>query len=87
MKKTLFAILYFTGGVLLGTLIGEVAGRVSWLSWLCWGKSIGIDQLSVDLAVLQFSFGVNISMNVAMLLCIVAAAILYVKTAPKGQKG
>ena len=83
MKRTLLMLLYLFGGLLLGTLLSEIAQKISWLSWLCWGKSIGINSLSVDLAVIQFSFGITISMNVALFFCIVAAVIVYVKTAGK----
>ncbi|HIT07958.1 MAG TPA: DUF4321 domain-containing protein [Candidatus Merdivicinus faecavium] len=83
MKRTLLLILYLFGGLLLGTLLTEVAKKVSWLSWLCWGESVGIDSFSVDLAVIQFDIGVHISMNIALLLCIIAAVILYVKTSGK----
>lgn len=49
MKRALLLILYLFGGLLIGTLLTEIARNVSWLSWLCWGKSIGINSLSVDL--------------------------------------
>ena len=83
MKRLLLFLLYLFGGLLLGTLLSEAAAKVSWLSWLCWGKSIGIESLSVDLAVVKFNLGFTISMNVALFLCIVAAVILYVKTSGK----
>ncbi|MGI5893829.1 MAG: DUF4321 domain-containing protein [Candidatus Merdivicinus sp.] len=83
MKRTLLLVLYLFGGILLGTLLSEIAAKVSWLKWLCLGKSIGINSFSVDLSVLQFEFGIHISMNIALLLCIVLAVILYVKTSGK----
>ncbi len=83
MKRTLLLILYLFGGLLIGTLLTEIARKISWLSWLCWGKSVGINSLSVDLAVVQFDFGITISMNVALLFCIIIAVVLYVKTAGK----
>ncbi len=83
MKRTLLLFLYLLGGILLGTLLGELAGKVSFLRWLCIGKTIGVDSFSVDLAVLQFSVSFHIGLNIAMLLCIAAAIVLYVKTASK----
>lgn len=83
MKRALLMLLYLFGGILIGTLLTEVAKKISWLSWLCWGESIGINQLSVDLSVIQFEFGIHISMNVALLLCIILAVVLYVKTSGK----
>ncbi len=83
MKRTLLLLLYLLGGILLGTLLGELAGKTSFLRWLCIGESIGLDSFAVDLAVLQFSISLHISLNIAMLLCIAAAIILYVKTASR----
>lgn len=83
MKRTLLLFLYLLGGILLGTLLAELAGKVSFLKWLCIGETIGLDSFAVDLAVLQFSVSFHISLNIAMLLCIAAAIILYVKTAPR----
>ena len=83
MKRAPLLTLYLFGGLLIGTLLTEIARNVSWLSWLCWGKSIGINSLSVDLSVVQFNFGITISMNVAVLICLIIAVVLYVKTAGK----
>jgi len=83
MKRTLLLFLYLLGGILLGTLLGELAGKVSFLRWLCIGETIGLDSFAVNLAVLKFSLSFQISLNIAMLLCIAAAIFLYVKTAPK----
>ena len=83
MKRTLLLFLYLLGGILLGTLLAELAGKVSFLTWLCIGETIGLDSFAVDLAVLQFSVSFHISLNIAMLLCIAAAIILYVKTASR----
>ena len=83
MKRTFLFILYLFGGILTGSLLAEVAKKVSWLSWLAWGQSIGINHVSVDLSVIQFEFGFHISMNIALLACLTAALVLYVKTAGK----
>ncbi len=83
MKRTLLLFLYLLGGILIGTLLGEVAGKVPFLRWLCIGETIGLDSFAVDLAVLQFSISFHISLNIALLLCITAAIILYVKTASR----
>lgn len=83
MKRTLLLFLYLLGGILLGTLLAELASKVSFLKWLCIGETIGLDSFAVDLAVLQFSVSFHISLNIAMLLCIAAAIVLYVTTASR----
>lgn len=82
MKKGLVFGLFLLGGVLLGSLLTEVAENVSFLHFLTWGKSIGIgvpNPVSIDLSVITFSIGFSLQMNLALLICIVAALIFYAK--------
>ncbi len=83
MKRTFLFILYLFGGVLTGSLLAEIGKKVSWLSWLTWGQTIGIDNVSVDFAVVRFQFGLQLSMNIAVLICLIIAMVLYVKTSGK----
>lgn len=80
MKKTLICALFLLAGVVMGTVLTEVASRVSLLHWLCWGDSIGFgwpEPATLDLSVLKISFGVTMQMNVAKLICIFAAMGAY----------
>ena len=82
MKKGLIFALFLLGGVLLGSLLTEIAENVSFLRFLTWGKSIGIgvpDPVRIDLSVITFSFGFSLQMNLALLICLVAALIFYAK--------
>ena len=80
MKKVLIFSLFLLAGVLMGTVLTEVASRVSFLSWLCWGDSIGFgwpNPAMLDLSILKVSFGITMELNVAKLLCVIAALSAY----------
>lgn len=80
MKKVLIFSLFLLAGVLMGTVLTEVASRVSFLSWLCWGDSIGFgwpNPAMLDLSILKVSFGITMELNVAKLLCVIAALAAY----------
>ena len=71
MKKVLIFSLFLLAGVLMGTVLTEVASRVSFLSWLCWGDSIGFgwpNPVTLDLSILKVSFGITMELNGAKLL-------------------
>lgn len=81
-KKGLIFALFLLAGILLGSVLTEIAENVSFLNFLTWGKSIGIGHPSpivVDLAVVTFSFGFSVQMNLAILICIIASLIFYSK--------
>ncbi len=82
MKRTFWFLLFLLGGILCGALVSELASQVSFLRFLCYGESIGVgypSPVTVDLAVIQFSFGFMIELNLAKFLCIIAAMALYIK--------
>lgn len=81
-KKGLVFTLFLFMGVLLGTVLTELAEKVSFLSFLTWGKTIGVGiphPVTVDLSVVTFSFGFSIQMNLAILICLIGSLIFYQK--------
>ena len=78
-RTWLFWILLFSG-IILGGLLGELASKVSFLSWLGYGQTFGITQpLQVDLGVLTLSFGIIFKLNVASIIGILLAVFAYRK--------
>ena len=75
-------LLLLLAGLVLGGLIGELAGSVSWLSWLGYSKSFGIDTAHpfiLDLNVVKLTFGMTFRLDVASILGLVAAFFTYRK--------
>lgn len=79
-KKFWVFLIFLFSGIIIGGLLGEVASGVSWLSWLSYGNSFGLTQPFVlDLAILQLTFSIMIHLNVASIIGIIIAILIYRK--------
>ena len=73
--------LFLFAGIILGGLLGELAAGVPALSWLAYGKSFGLTEpLVLNLSVLELSFRFLVHLNVASVIGILVAVIIYKKT-------
>ena len=79
-KSTLVFILVLITGLVIGGLIGDTLGNIPFLSWLNYGKQIGRNPpLSLDLSFFSMQLGITIKLNIAGILGMVIAIILYKK--------
>lgn len=77
-KKFWIFLIFLFSGIILGGLLGELAASVSWLSWLAYGNSFGLTEpLVLDLSILKLTFSIMIHLNVASIIGIVIAIIVY----------
>ncbi|MBQ8826212.1 MAG: DUF4321 domain-containing protein [Oscillospiraceae bacterium] len=56
---------------------------MSFLSWLAYSLSVGIDTGSpviLDLVVFKLAFGFTMQVNAAQIICVIASLIIYNKT-------
>ena len=82
-KKNLLLLFFLLAGIIVGSLLASLTAGIPWLSWLSYGKSVGISTQSplyLDFSVLQLAFGLEIGVNVAQIICIIAAIFLYKAT-------
>ena len=78
-KAWLFWILLFAG-IIFGGLLGQLAQNVSFLSWMSYGQSFGLEQPFVlDLGVLHLTFAVMFNLNIASIIGILLAIFIYRK--------
>ena len=53
-------------GIVLGGFLGSLADGISWLSWLNFGQSFGLDSpLVLNLGMLVITFGLSIKITLA----------------------
>ena len=80
-EKRFWVFLFFLfSGIILGGLLGELAANVSFLSWLAYGKSFGLTEpLVLDISILQISFKFLVQLNVASIIGILIAILVYRK--------
>ncbi len=65
--------------IVLGALLAYICRGVPYLNWLSWGKTLGINDVAVDLYVIQFSLSLTVNFTVSQLITIPAGLIVYSK--------
>jgi len=82
MKNKDFWILliFILSGIVVGGLLGELAGGVNGLWWLNYGQTFGLDNpLTLDLHVLAVTFGINFKISIASIIGMALAIFIYKK--------
>lgn len=82
-KKTIAFLFFLLAGIVLGTVLARLCANVSFLSWLSYTMSVGIDTGSpvvLDLIVFKLAFGFTLSVNPAQIICVIIALIAYNNT-------
>ena len=75
----LFLIFLFSG-IILGSLLGDLAQSIPYLEWLGYGKSFGLEEpFLLDICVLRLTFSFVFNLNVASILGILGAVLIYKK--------
>ena len=65
-------------GIVLGGFIGQLAEGVSWLSWLNFGQSFGLDSpLVINFGILVITLGLTIKITMASIIGVAVALIIY----------
>ena len=71
-------LLLVLAGVVLGGFIGELTSNVSFLHWLSYGQSFGLQKpLVLDLGSLVLTFGLTIKITIAGIIGILLAILIY----------
>ena len=79
-KSTFVLIIFILCGLVIGGLIGQLTQGVSWLSWLSYGQTFGIQEpISLDLGVVQLTFGIMFNINISSIIGIIIAIFIYRK--------
>ena len=80
-EKNIWVLLIFIlSGLVVGGLLGELAGRVDFLWWLGYGESFGLTTpLELDLSIIRITFGLVFKINIASIIGMVLAIFIYRK--------
>ena len=83
MKDTKFwlFLIFLFSGIIIGGLIGDLAKSVPYLEWLSYGKNFGLTEpLVLDISVLKLTFSIMFELNIASVIGILTAILVYRKT-------
>lgn len=79
-KSTWIVLIFIYVGLVIGGLLGEVAGQVEWLSWLSYGQTFGIENpFILDLNVFSLTFAFSMHINIASIIGLAISIFLYRK--------
>jgi hypothetical protein len=80
-EKNIWILLVFIlSGLVIGGLLGEIAGKVDFLWWLGYGQSFGLTEpIQLDLNIVQISFGLLFKINISSIIGMIIAILIYRK--------
>lgn len=79
-KNIWILMLFIFLGLVIGGLLGELAGKVDFLWWLSYGQSFGLTSpIQLDLNIMQITFGLVFKINIASIIGLVLAIFIYRK--------
>lgn len=74
-KNTPLLLIFILIGVIAGGLIGDLFGKS--VPLLSYGRGIGFEPFTVDLAILRFTLGMSLQLNVAGIIGLCVAMFLF----------
>ena len=79
-KNIWLLLLFILSGVVVGSLLGNFASNISYLSWLSYGQEFGlVNPVELDLSVMKLTFGLMFKINIASIIGIFLAIFIYKK--------
>ncbi len=79
-KNIWILLIFILSGLVVGGLLGDLAGKVDFLSWLGYGESFGLTSpLELDLSIIKITFALTFKINISSIIGIVLAVFIYKK--------
>ena len=79
-KNIWILMIFILSGLVVGGLLGDLAGKVDFLSWLGYGESFGLTSpLELDLSIIKLTFAVTFKINISSIIGIILAIFIYRK--------
>lgn len=83
LKKTIAFLFFLLAGITIGSLVAYVCRDVPYLSWLSFSQTVGLstsEPALLDLIVFQIAFGFTLTVNVAQIIFIIIAILIFSRT-------
>ena len=79
-KNIWILMIFILSGLVVGGLLGDIAGKVDFLWWLGYGESFGLTSpLELDLSIIKITFALAFKINIASIIGLVLAVFIYKK--------
>ncbi len=79
-KNIWILLIFILSGLVVGGLLGDLAGKIEALSWLGYGESFGLTApLELDLSIIKLTLGLVFKINMASIIGLILAVFIYKK--------
>ena len=79
-KNIWILLIFILSGLVVGGLLGDIAGKVDFLWWLSYGESFGLTSpLELDLSIIKITFALAFKINIASIIGLILAVFIYKK--------
>lgn len=79
-KNVWILLVFILSGLVIGGLLGQLAENIDFLWWLSYGQSFGLSTpIQLDLNVIQITFGLMLKINIASIIGVIIAILIYRK--------
>lgn len=79
-KNIWILLIFILSGLVVGGLLGDIAGKVDFLWWLGYGQSFGLTSpIELDLSIIKITFGLVFKINIASIIGLILAVFIYKK--------
>ena len=79
-KNVWILLIFILAGLVIGGLLGQLAENIDFLWWLSYGQSFGLSTpIQLDLNVIQITFGLMLKINIASIIGVIIAILIYRK--------
>lgn len=80
MKRTLWFVFLICAGIVAGSLVADLTAGISWLSWLSYALSFGLNPpFTLDLGVVTLTFGLTLDLSAGVIIFVALAIFIGVK--------
>lgn len=79
-KNIWILMIFILSGLVVGGLLGNLAGKVDFLWWLGYGESFGLTSpLELDLSIIKITFALSFKINISSIIGLILAIFIYKK--------
>lgn len=79
-KNIWILLIFILSGLVVGGLLGELAGKINWLWWLSYSQSFGLENpVVLDLSVIKVTFALMFKISISSIIGMVLAIFIYKK--------